>query len=136
MKTHIQLSSTFFPPDPDEAELINDGRFGRKLAEYISAKLPEFGFSVDGLTPEDWGWQIQIRNPDFPLWIGCGNYEEVENGFLCFIEPSKPQIRRWFKRINTQPKVTRLSDALESIIANAPGVTNHNWWAMGTAHEP
>ena len=69
MKTHIQLTSTSFPPDPDEAELINEGLFDRKLAEFISGKLPEYGFLVQGLTPEDWGWQIQIKHSDFPAVV-------------------------------------------------------------------
>lgn len=136
MRTHIQLTSPNFPADSDESELVNEGRFGRKLAEYISTQLPEFGFMVKGMHPEDWGWQIELQNSDFPLWIGCGNYEEIENGFLCFIEPSKPFIRSWFKKIDTEPVIARLSDSLEAIISNAPGVSNIQWWAEGSPQEP
>lgn len=136
MRTHIELRTASFPADPDEAELINEGRYGRKLAEYLGANLPTFGFDIEGIHPEDWGWQIQLRNEEFNLWIGVGNYDEYEDGFLCFIEPSKPSVRRWFKKIDTTQTITRLSEALDSILSSAPGTYNLKWWTEGTPQEP
>jgi hypothetical protein len=37
--------------------------------------------------PEDCGYAIEIENPAFNLWIGCGSYEEYSDRFLCFIIP-------------------------------------------------
>ncbi len=128
MRTHLQLASTGFPPDPKEAGILPEGRFGRRLAEHIAGKLPDFGFEVEGISPEDWGWQIRLNHAAFPLWVGCGNLEGTEDGFLCFFEPSRPEVRRGFRRIEAHPVIERLAEALEAIVAAAPGVTHHHWW--------
>ena len=44
----------------------------------------------------------------YRLWIGCGNYEEYPDGFLCFIEPSKPFVRKWFRKIDTTDRLSAL----------------------------
>ena len=75
--THVEFRSDAFPADPDEDELINPGRFGRKLA----------------------------------VFLGIGNYDEYDNGFLVFIEPSRPFVRlfpRLWQRLDTRPTVAHL----------------------------
>ena len=37
---------------------------------------------------------VEIENQAFPLWVGCANYDGTENEFQCFIEPSKPFVRK------------------------------------------
>ena len=88
MRTHLEFRSAAFPACPGEEEEINPGRWGKRLAEYLISELPKRGFEVARANPEDWGWRIDLRHDAFPLWIGCGNYEEYADGFLCFIEPS------------------------------------------------
>ena len=68
--------------------------------------------------PEDWGWMVELVNEEFPLWIGCGHQDGTNDEFLCFIEPSKPVIRKGFKDIDTTVQVGRVSDALAKIIWN------------------
>jgi hypothetical protein len=72
---------------------INPGRFGKRLAEYLSAELGRRGERVGELFAEDWGWVVPIENVGFDLWIGVGNYEEYPDGFLCFIEPHTEHVR-------------------------------------------
>ena len=122
MRTHMEFYSFEFPPYPEEEGLINPGRFGKRLAEHLCSSLSQQGFAVGKLRREDWGWVIPIKNELFPLWIGCGNYGEFENGFLCFIEPSKPFIRRWFKKIDTRDVVEKLATAIEESLFNSPGI--------------
>jgi len=131
MRTHVEFVSKAFPADPGESEAINPGRFGKQLAEFLRSQLPLHGFVVAALRPEDWGWQVELEHKEFPLWVGCGNYEELENGFLCFIEPSKPEIRKLFAKINTTATVERLADALDSILQKSGKVTQLRWWAAG-----
>ncbi len=128
MKTHIEFISTKFPPYPGEDDEVNPGLYGKRLAEYLLVRLPTKGIEATGILAEDWGWVVLIKNEAFPLWVGCGNYAEYENGFLCFVEPSKPTIRRWFKKIDTTQTVSRVAQALESIFAEDPEIKSLRWW--------
>jgi hypothetical protein len=126
MKTHVEFRSDKFPPYDSEETEINPGRFGKRLAEFLSAGLRSQGFEPEPLIAEDWGWVVPIKNDDFKLWIGCGNYDEYPDGFLCFIEPHKPIIRNFLKRVNTQPQVDAIQHAVDSILENA-GVRERKW---------
>ena len=128
MRTHLEFRSTAFPAYPGEDDEINPGRHGRRLADFIVKGLSGRGFEVSGMCAEDWGWRIDLRNDDFPLWIGCGNYEEYDDGVLCFIEPAQPFVRRWFKSIATSDTVERLAAALEQIILNGGDARDLRWW--------
>ena len=129
MKTHIEFRTTKFPPYPDKEEGVNaPGIYGRRLAEYLLEELPVHGVETLGLTAEDWGWIVILENEEYPLWIGCGNYAELENGFMCFIEPSKPVIRKWFRKIDTTETVSRVGKALETILQGDPEIDSIRWW--------
>ncbi|MGE5491698.1 MAG: hypothetical protein ACM31P_10490 [Actinomycetota bacterium] len=133
MRTHVEFLSNEFPPYENEAEQINPGRYGKRLADFLAESLITHGFKVKSVSAEDWGWMVEIENESFPLWIGCGNYEEFENGFLCFIEPSKPFVRKWFSKIETLPIVERLASALESILQGSGKVSQLRWWSESEA---
>ncbi len=130
MKTHIEFISKSFPAYKEEDDLINPGIYGKRLAEFLSSELIKCNFNVLCVFNEDWGWVIEIKNKDFLLWIGCSNYELVngEDGFLCFIEPSKPIIRKWFKKFKTVEIVDSLAKTIEDILINSRKVTNIRWW--------
>lgn len=128
MRTHLEFRSNAFPAYPGEEEEINPGRYGRRLAEHLAAALPAHGFEVLDVGAEDWGWCIGLRNDGFPLWIGCGNYEEYDDGFLCFIEPSKPHVG-WLRRVSTEATVERLASAMDQIIASIPDARGVRWWS-------
>lgn len=129
MKTHVEFASKLFPAEPGEDKVVNPGRFGKRLAEFLRQYLPIHGFVVKGIGPQDWGWRVELEHAAFPLWIGCGNYDEFQHGFLCFIEPSKPEIRRLFSKVDTTPTVEKLADALEQILRRNGQVSNLRWWA-------
>ena len=84
---------------------------------------------MTGIGAEDWGWRVDVENDAFPLWVGCGNYDDFENGFLCFIAPSKPFVRRWLSRIDTSPTVERLASALETALRQRGDVSRLRWWS-------
>jgi hypothetical protein len=134
MRTHLEFRSTAFPPYEGEEEEINPGRYGRRLAEFLHTQLAEQGLQTKDPYAEDWGWALPIVNEEFALWIGCGNYEEYPDGFLCFIEPSKPVVRRWlFKRIDATATVERVAAALEKALAAKPDVRDLKWWSNNEA---
>jgi hypothetical protein len=127
MNTQFEFKSTAFPAYPGEDEQINPGRFGKRLAEFLQSELPGYGFEVTTIGNEDWGWMVELKNESFPLWIGCGNVDGTDNEFLCFIEPSKPEIRRLFKKIQTVEVVEKLRSAVEQALTGSGKVTDFRW---------
>jgi len=128
MKTHVEFRSDKFPPYEGEEEEINPDLLGKRLAEYLEQKLNAEGIETGEMNPEDWAWVLPIKNDSFSLWIGCGHYQEYSDGYLCFVIPSKPVIRRFFKKIDTTQKVSRITDALDNIFTSDPDIRNVRWW--------
>ena len=127
MKTHLEFTSTAFPAYPGEDKEINPGIFGKRLAEFLAEGLRKQGLKVLGIGAEDWGWMVEIENKAFPLWIGCANYDGTENEFQCFIEPSKPFVRKWFSKIETGPTIEKLAAALEAVLLQSGKVSKLRW---------
>lgn len=129
MRTHLEFRSDAFPAYPEEDEQINPGLYGKRLAEFLFGELSAAGFKPDEPNPEDWGWCITIPNESFPLWVGCGHYQEYSDGFLCFVEPNKPFVRRWFRKVSTEATVARVGEALEVALRRHPQVRALRWWS-------
>lgn len=128
LRSHIEFRSDAFPARPGEEQQINPGRWGAALVEYLKPELASRGFIPTATYTEDWGYVIELENPGFRLWIGCGNYEEYPDGFLCFVEPSKPFVRKWFRKINSTTRVGAVADALEAALRAQPRIYDLRWW--------
>ncbi|NOW47292.1 hypothetical protein FHW96_003470 [Novosphingobium sp. SG751A] len=124
MRTNLEFCSSAPLADPPE-----DAPQGEAIARFLAERLPAYGFEIEKVNVEDWGWRIQIHHEAFPLWIGCGFYPEYPDGVLCFIEPAKPFLRRWFRKIPTLETVERLADALERIVAGSGLAQDLRWWS-------
>lgn len=130
MKTHVEFRSAKFPAYPGEEEEVNPDLWGKRLAEYLHQKLREQGIGTKEVFAEDWGWTIPIRHEAFPTWVGCGHYQEYPDGYLVFIEPSKPTIRKsLFKKIDTTSDVEKVADAIDRILKSDPNIHDIRWWA-------
>ena len=127
MLTYVEFRSEAFPPYDNESEDINPGRFGKRLAEYLSAELARRGERVGELFTEDWGWVVPIENAAFGLWIGVGNYEEYPDGFLCFIEPHTEHVRKFFKKIPTRERVEALQRNVNAILLAHTSIRDLKW---------
>lgn len=136
MQTNVEFRSDRFPAYDGEEEQINPGRWGRRLAEFLRDNLRKEGFQTEELVAEDWGWMLPIKNDEFRLWIGCGNYEEYPDGFLCFIEPHTPFVRRLLRRIDTRERVASLQRAMDTILSDAAGVREKRWWTHDEFNNP
>ena len=136
MKTQVEFRSEAFPAYESEAQDINPARYGKRLAEFLSAGLRTRGFEPEELVAEDWGWILPIKNDGFKLWIGCGNLEENPGGFLCFIEPHEPMIRKLFKKIDTKARVEALQKAMDDVLAESAGIRDKKWWTFEEFNNP
>lgn len=124
MRSHLEFRSAAFLDEQDGCGELR----GEKVARLLADHLPAHGFEPERVHAEDWGWRIQLASEAFPLWIGCGHYEEHADGHLCFIERSKPYVRRWLKRIATSDAVERLATAVERIVQDSGKVHDLRWW--------
>jgi hypothetical protein len=130
MRTHVEFRSAKFPAYPGEEEQVNPGLWGKRLAEYLHDRLAQAGMPVGEVYAEDWGWAVPLKHDAFPMWVGCGHYEEYEDGFLVFIEPSKPTIRKGlFGKINTTSDVEKIAAAIDQILRADPEIRDVRWWA-------
>jgi hypothetical protein len=129
MRSHLNFRSTAFPAQPGEDEQINPGRWGRALADFLRTELNARGFAGGEPYAEDWGWAVPIENPDYALWVGCGNLDGEENGFLCFIEPGKPTIRKLFRKIDVRKRVESVAVAMERALTGHSDVHDLRWWS-------
>jgi hypothetical protein len=127
-RTHVEFRSNAFPALPGEEEQINPGRWGKVLADYLRAELNSRQLPGGEPYAEDWGWAIPIDNDSFPLWVGCGNYEEYPDGFLCFIEPSQPFVRKFLRKVDTTARVAEVASALDAALGKHPEIHDLRWW--------
>jgi hypothetical protein len=130
MRTHVEFRSRKFPAYPDEENEINPDLWGKRLAEYLQQRLRQRGFETEKIYAEDWGWAVPLRHETFSMWIGCGRYQEREDAYLIFIEPSKPMLRKGlFSIIDTTADVTKVADAIDAILTSDPEIQEVRWWA-------
>ena len=132
MKTQVEFRSSKFPPYEGEEEDINPGLWGKRLAEYLVVKLAERGIETDPMIVEDWGWYVPIRNEGFRLALCCG-HQSGDDGdeFLCFTDPSRPIVKKLFRTIDATAQLTRLTQALEQILASDPDIRDVVWTEPG-----
>ncbi len=129
MRTHVEFRSGKFPPYEGEQEQVNPDLWGKRLAEYLSERLREAGIQTGEICAEDWGWGISLPHDAFPMWIGCGHSQECPDGYLVFIEPSEPVIRKFLQKIDTTGGVGRVADVLDKILTSDPDIQALRWWS-------
>lgn len=116
MKTQVEFRSSKFPPYEGEEEEINPGLWGKRLTEYFAKKLVEHGIETEEMTIEDWGCYLPIPNDGFRLALCCGHQDGDDDQFLVFTEPSSPKMKKLFRTIDATPQLTRLLNALGTIL--------------------
>lgn len=123
----IHIKSAKFPVLPgEEEELVNEGTYGKALAEYLEAKLKDRGYDVPFVCCEDWGWWVEIRGQPFTLGLCVyGGPDLAGTQELCFTISEEPG-RRWswsrFRFIDTTSRVEKLFTDLKMILADDPDI--------------
>jgi hypothetical protein len=123
----IHIKSAKFPVLPgEEDELVNEGTYGKALAQYLEAKLKERGYDVPFICCEDWGWWLQIRGQPFTLGLCVyGGASLAETQELCFTISTEPG-RRWswtrFRFIDTKDRIEKLFSDLKLIVSEDPDI--------------
>ena len=127
MQTQVEFRSSKFPPYEGEEEKINPGLWGKRLAEYLVEKLAAHGIEAEDMIAEDWGWYVPLRNEGFRLALCCGHQNGDDDQFLCFTDPSTPIVKKLFRKIDATAQLTRLTEALRTILASDPEIRDIVW---------
>jgi hypothetical protein len=129
MRSHVEFRSDAFARGVDEDDEVNPGRYGKSVASWVKAELTERGVAMGPLVAEDWGWRVRVLDSPFPTWIGCGSHEEHDDGWLCFIDPHRPTIRRGLRTVDATEVIERVALALDAALRAHPGVRALRWWS-------
>jgi hypothetical protein len=136
METYVEFRSDRFPAYDGEERELNPGLWGKRLAEYLQQALHVEGFETGEPFAEDWGWVVPILNESFRLWIGCGRYQEYPDGFLCFISPHKPFVRRFLRKVDTRERIESLQRSMDRVLAEDEGIRGKRWWTHEEFNNP
>ncbi|MCI0696618.1 hypothetical protein L0337_32025 [candidate division KSB1 bacterium] len=120
MNTEVTFKSERFRPVlPDESQ-VNPGRYGAELAFWLCAELAKAGVVTSYPNYEDWGWFIEYTTESGDeYWLCCGNLDESDHEWMCFLEPKGKGIFGGKKAPleNAAPLLRALAQVLESEIS-------------------
>lgn len=125
----IHIRSSKFPILPGEAdELVNEGTYGKALAEYLQARLKERGYEAPFIVCEDWGWWIELKGAPFAFGVCIYGAEraEEEGSLDLFCTDGATGRRKWswrhFGFVDTAPWSEKLHEDLVAIFRADPDV--------------
>lgn len=96
MGPFVRIRSPRFVPLPDEdAELVNEGMYGKAVARYLEDALPRLGYEVPAFFCEDWGWWLELAGFPFPFGV-CIYAVALEDGRLdVYVTDGVVRDRQW-----------------------------------------
>ncbi|MCS7469628.1 hypothetical protein NZK35_23505 [Stieleria sp. ICT_E10.1] len=120
MGKFIHIRSSKFPILPGEKEeLVNDGMYGKSLAQYLQSNLEERGYDAPFVCCEDWGWWVELTAAPFTFGacVYSGAEENVPRDFACTDGVIGPRKWSWKKLqfVDTSPWVDKLIDDMIAI---------------------
>ena len=120
MDRFVHITSTKFPIPPGEKEeLVNQGTYGKALAEYLQRKLTDRGYTSLFFCCEDWGWWVELSGA--PFVSGVCIYSQVEQDqlvdFVCACDPDEGRKWSWrqFRLVDTSSWVLKLRNDLLAV---------------------
>jgi hypothetical protein len=123
----IHIKSTKFPILPREhEELINEGTYGKALAQYLQERLKARGYVVPFICCEDWGWWVEVSGN--PVTTGVrvyGTDRLPETNELCVAVTPEPGNRwswRRFRPFDTTDVAVTLQADVTAILNDDPEV--------------
>jgi hypothetical protein len=131
MEAHVTFLSSSFPPaEGEDAELINEGTYGKKLVEWLRLGLPGEGVEPGEVIVEDWGWLLFLKKEGVRAFIGCSTPFEAgqkEQDCHCTISVSVPLLQRLFGSDAAANYLKQVKSALERLIASHPDIHRPEW---------
>jgi len=127
MDKFIHIRSPKFAILPGEKEeLVNEGMYGKALAQYLQGKLKERGYDAPFFCCEDWGWWIELKGAPFAfgVCIYCGPERNGPLDLFCTDGATSPKKWSWgkFRFVDTTVWSAKLHNDLVSIFQSDPEV--------------
>lgn len=119
----IHIKSAKFPILPgEERELVNEGTYGKALAQHLESELRSRSYDVKFICCEDWGWWVEIGGQPFIMGVCVyGSPDLSKTHELCVTVSPDPAGLRWswtrFRFIDTRVRVTQLFSDLHEIFS-------------------
>jgi hypothetical protein len=114
MGKFIHIRSSKFPILPGEKEeLVNEGMYGKALAEYLQAKLRDRGYNAPFVCREDWGCWVELRIAPFAFGVCIySGPEDRPVEFVCTDGATGSRQWSWkrFRFVDTLPWVNQLRE--------------------------
>jgi hypothetical protein len=120
MDKFIHIRSPKFAILPGEKEeLVNEGMYGKALAQYLQGKLKERGYDAPFFCCEDWGWWVELKGTPFVfgVCIYCGPERDRLLDLFCTDGATRPKQWSWrkFRFVDTTVWSAKLYEDLISI---------------------
>lgn len=127
MDTFIHIRSAKFPIlRGEEEELVNEGTYGKAVAQYLQARLQERGYQVPFYCCEDWGWWVELKNAPFAFGVCIYSGPKRDRPIDFFCTDSIHGERKWswsqFRFLNTNPWVQKLHQDMVAIFQADPEI--------------
>ncbi|WP_295383886.1 hypothetical protein [uncultured Thiodictyon sp.] len=127
MDKFIHIRSTKFPILPGEREeLVNEGMYGKALAQYLQGKLRERGYAAPFICCEDWGWWVELKAAPvaFGVCIYCGPERDGLLDLFCTDGATARKKWSWrqFRWVDMSSYVDKLNDDLVAIFRADPDI--------------
>ncbi len=127
MDKFIQVRSARFPILPGEKqELVNEGMYGKAVAEYLQSRLQTRGYDAPFFCCEDWGWWVELKNAPFKfgVCVYCGPERDGPFDFFCTAGVFGRKKWSWskFRFVDTAPWVEKLHEDMVAIFRADPEV--------------
>jgi hypothetical protein len=129
----LWFKSGLFDIAPGEDAATIPRCFGKRLANWLRAKLMEKGYNVEDVIPEDWGWCVMCARKPFKLWVGCGSVWDLQKApegpcptskdvtWTCFVAAEKPLLTGLLTRIDPTA-VPKLFKEIEGLLNAEPEI--------------
>ena len=104
-------STSLLPLSGEESELVNEGKYGKAVCQFLETELKGLGFKVIRYVVEDWGWWIEVENTikSIELGVYCNG---VVNGVAEYAVNLDTRKSEFFK-LASMKKVSRVDAMLE-----------------------
>jgi hypothetical protein len=119
-------AKALFDPEPED-EYEEPPMLGKVALEYLAAHLPQKGLEVGDIGPEDWGWVLDIKNPELSLYIGCGFAGKGDFDLNCYFFPDKPRIWHLFGRQRKRERIRKIKNAVEEVLRESGKAHDLRW---------
>lgn len=132
MTRFIHITSAKFSILPGEAEqIINEGTYGKALAEYLTNRLRELGYNAPFFCCEDWGWWVELAGYPFTFGVCIYGRSCADGSLDLYLSDGARSARRWswrrFRLVDTgaEEAAAALHNDLVAILYADPDVHVH-----------